>query len=136
MMEERKTVAVLFLTGTLFIIGAVARSLHAEALTSMISILSLLLLTCFMLFNVSGIIYSMIVSFNHADDDDYISLLLPHGGTDASHGRDERDMKSGYDDSMPGRYMSKEWMRMGPAGRCRLRKGITALAETVQEGRK
>lgn len=73
-MEERKTVAVLFLTGTLFIIGAVAESLHAEALISMISILLLLLLIGFVLFNVSGIIYSMIVSFNHADDDDYISL--------------------------------------------------------------
>lgn len=130
-MEERKTGAVLFLTGTLFIIGAVAISLHAEALTSMISILSLLLLIGFVLCNVSGIIYSMIVSFNHADDDDYISLLLPHGGTNASHGRDELDMKSGYDDSMPGRYMSKEWMRMCPAGRCRMRKGTAALAETV-----
>lgn len=134
MMEERTTGAVLFLTGTLFIIGAVAESLHAEALISMISVLALLLLIGFVMCNVSGIIYSMIVSFNHADDDDYISLLLPHVGADATHRREELDIKSGYDDSMPGRYMSKEWMRMGPAGRCRLRRGVAALAETVQEG--
>ena len=127
------TIMVLILAGALSIIGAIARSLHAEALTDIICILYALLMIGFMLHIIFRIIRFIIVSFNHVDDDDYIDFLLPYNGFDASHRRAECSMKNLYDNCMSGRYMSKEWARMGLSGRCRLRNGIIALAGAVRK---
>lgn len=132
-MTEKKTITVLIIAGMLSIIGTVAKSLQAETLTDIIYILYLLLMIGFILSNIFSLIRSRIVSFNHADDDDYIDLLLPHCGSDASHRRAERSMKNLYDNCMSGRYMSEEWARMSLQGRCRLRKRIIALAGAVRK---
>lgn len=126
-MTEKKTAAILVIAGTLSILGAVARSLHAEILIDIIA----LLMIGFTLHIVFSIISSMIMSFNHVDDDDYIDLLLPHGGSDASHGRAERSMKNLYDNCMSGRYMSREWEHMCAAGRRSLKRQVSDLASML-----
>ena len=127
-MTEKKTTVILVLAGTLSIIGAVAGSLHVEILTDIICILYALLMIGFTLHIIFGLICSMIVSFNHVDDDDYIDLLLPYDVSDARHRRDERIMKSRYDNCMSGRYMSRELEHMGAAGRLSLKWQVSALA--------
>lgn len=126
-MTEKKTTEILVIAGTLSILGAVARSLHAEILIDIIA----LLMIGFTLHIVFSIISSMITSFNHVDDDDYIDLLLPHGGSDASHGRAERSMKNLYDNCMSGRYMSREWEHMCAAGRRSLKRQVSDLASML-----
>lgn len=126
-MTEKKTTEILVIAGTLSILGAVARSLHAEILIDIIA----LLMIGFTLHIVFSIISSMITSFNHVDDDDYIDLLLPHGGSDASHGRAERSMKNLYDNCMSGRYISREWEHMCAAGRRSLKRQVSDLASML-----
>lgn len=126
-MTEKKTTEILVIAGTLSILGAVARSLHAEILIDIIA----LLMIDFTLHIVFSIISSMITSFNHVDDDDYIDLLLPRGGSDASHRRAERSMKNLYDNCMSGRYMSREWEHMCAAGRRSLKKRVSDLASML-----
>ena len=126
-MTEKKTTEILVIAGTLSILGAVARSLHAEILIDIIA----LLMIDFTLHIVFSIISSMITSFNHVDDDDYIDLLLPRGGSDASHRRAERSMKNLYDNCISGRYMSREWEHMGAAGRRSLKRQVSDLASML-----
>jgi len=131
-MTEKRTTVALILAGTLSIIGAIVKSLHVEILTDIIFILYALLMIGFALSIIFGFIRSSIVLFNQVDDDDYIDLLLPHDGSNAHHRWNERSMKNLYDNCMSGRYMSKEWARMGLQRRCRLRKRIIALAGAVR----
>lgn len=130
-MTEKKTTTILVIAGTLSIIGAVSRSLHAEILIDIICILYALLMIGFTLHIIFSIISYMIMSFNHVDDDDYIDLLLPRGGSDASHRRAERSMKNLYDNCMSGRYMSREWEHMCAAGRRSLKRQVSDLASML-----